>query len=379
MKTLILHIGTPKTATTALQIFFKQNRAALKKLGIFYPQESDQQLQRARKHGISSGNGYEIAKYLRSGSNEYQKYFSCFQETLKNNQCQKVLYSGEGFWSLDKSWQQLSTEASSKGYTCKVVVYLRDLKNYFIASYIQKIKSPTSYVGSIFDYYEAFYPKLNYLDKLNNLESQFGSQNLIVKKYPPDNNNIYCDFLRTLEIDNQQLFTFPNQHVNVTPNPYEIELLKNTNYVNSSGHFQHRLSRLKQQLNKYDFFDNKKVVLPTNLANKIDESWQEMISVINKKYQVDLQKEVVSNANNVLEINKTPEMSPYEKILCRIVYSLHQDIKKQEDRAQKTRKTIINLQNQNAKLRKNITISSVILALIIIITNLILLYILTIK
>lgn len=37
MKTLYLHIGTPKTGTSAIQIFCKDNQEALKKQGYYYP------------------------------------------------------------------------------------------------------------------------------------------------------------------------------------------------------------------------------------------------------------------------------------------------------------------------------------------------------
>ena len=37
MKTLILHIGTPKTGTTSIQNFCGLNRERLDELGIHYP------------------------------------------------------------------------------------------------------------------------------------------------------------------------------------------------------------------------------------------------------------------------------------------------------------------------------------------------------
>lgn len=37
MKTLYLHIGTPKTGTSAIQIFCKDNQETLKKQGYYYP------------------------------------------------------------------------------------------------------------------------------------------------------------------------------------------------------------------------------------------------------------------------------------------------------------------------------------------------------
>ena len=37
MKTLYLHIGTPKTATTAIQLFCYENREVLERHGYYYP------------------------------------------------------------------------------------------------------------------------------------------------------------------------------------------------------------------------------------------------------------------------------------------------------------------------------------------------------
>src|SRR5574337_886262 len=62
MKEIILHLGMPKTGTSALQVFFARNHAALQECSIDYLQIGEFGL--GLKGSISSGNGSHLARTL---------------------------------------------------------------------------------------------------------------------------------------------------------------------------------------------------------------------------------------------------------------------------------------------------------------------------
>jgi hypothetical protein len=59
---LILHVGPPKTGTSALQVFLAQNSQALKRLGLLYPRLDAFDV--GEQGGVASGNGFTLASLL---------------------------------------------------------------------------------------------------------------------------------------------------------------------------------------------------------------------------------------------------------------------------------------------------------------------------
>jgi hypothetical protein len=59
---LILHVGPPKTGTSALQVFLAQNAAALRRLGLVYPRLDAFDV--GRRGGVASGNGFTLASLM---------------------------------------------------------------------------------------------------------------------------------------------------------------------------------------------------------------------------------------------------------------------------------------------------------------------------
>ena len=62
-KQIFIHVGPPKTGTSAIQEWFNDNNKKLEKWGIFYPTHSQD------SNGISSGNLFSL--YSRNTFGEY--------------------------------------------------------------------------------------------------------------------------------------------------------------------------------------------------------------------------------------------------------------------------------------------------------------------
>jgi len=61
-RALILHVGPPKTGTSALQVFLAQNSSALKRLGLLYPRLDAFDV--GEQGGVASGNGFTLASLM---------------------------------------------------------------------------------------------------------------------------------------------------------------------------------------------------------------------------------------------------------------------------------------------------------------------------
>jgi hypothetical protein len=59
---VVLHVGPPKTGTSALQVFFAQNASALHRLGVLYPRIDHFDI--ARRGKVAAGNGVGLAKAI---------------------------------------------------------------------------------------------------------------------------------------------------------------------------------------------------------------------------------------------------------------------------------------------------------------------------
>jgi hypothetical protein len=223
---LYLHIGVPKTGTSALQVFFAKNRKILFKYGIRYPLNFQSKV--GELELISSGNGAKIAlcAFLNNlESNNVLKIFSQFLENKKS-----ILLSSEYFCSWDKDrFLKLKELANSYNFNTKIIVYLREQADLIVAHYFQLIKRRPKYKLEDFNIFAQNYIVqhgfLNYFSFLNTLEKIFGSENIIVnstKKEMLFKGNLILDFMnRVFSI--KELSEFSNVgKINPTPTQQEL-------------------------------------------------------------------------------------------------------------------------------------------------------------
>ena len=150
MAELILHIGHPKTGTTALQRGFLRQRQELAAQGILYPylnKESD-------RH--SSLIPFLIDKELVTGDVAFLPHWpggdvmgqsahmwADVMDQMAEHAPRKVVLSGEGFFSLQRRWQMEAMAARLTPVFDKitVVAYLRSPQARHLSSYQQGLKT----------------------------------------------------------------------------------------------------------------------------------------------------------------------------------------------------------------------------------------------
>ena len=148
MPTLYLHIGTPKTGTTALQNFLPANEEVLEQHGICYPDFGFRYTGlgvHRNGHFLVTGNykdefGNRVPEKEEA---DYQEGLRKLEETGKK--FSKIILSDEGIWKQsitdrENFWERLNKDLKRIGFDIKIVVYFRR-QNLFVQSHwAHKIK-----------------------------------------------------------------------------------------------------------------------------------------------------------------------------------------------------------------------------------------------
>lgn len=147
MKTLYLHIGTTKTATTSIQRFLEENKDVLQKYGYCFP-DSLHVYPRANKRRNAH---FLVAKvWDADGSRNQSKEKEYFEEGLQQIRTafgtyDHVILTDESIWhalsySKKSLLQELKKEADEQKYQIKVIVYLRRQDGLLISRWNQEVK-----------------------------------------------------------------------------------------------------------------------------------------------------------------------------------------------------------------------------------------------
>ncbi|CDE43529.1 uncharacterized protein BN648_01729 [Clostridium sp. CAG:411] len=217
MKTLYLHIGTPKTGTTSIQYFCKNNSELLAQKGFCYPLFDFKYIDSGNsRNGLFLQNAYftpegerDLAieqEYFREGSERVKELFDTYDN---------IILSDEGIWQTafvrtrgKDTIDRIRRIAEEGGYQVKIIVYLRPQEEYAVSWWNQLIKhSRTSANKITWPYYKKYisrYVGLDYYGNLLQLEEAFGQENIIVRRFDKKyfkNGRLLEDFLDIFGLD----------------------------------------------------------------------------------------------------------------------------------------------------------------------------------
>jgi hypothetical protein len=147
VKTLYLHIGTPKTATSSIQKYLDINRAALEQRGCCFP---------SSLHRYPYINPRRNAHFMtitlqrEDGSRDREQELRILREGMEQvnglfQQFDNVILSDESLWralahSRSDVMPFLKKEAQNRGYQIKIIVYLRRQDDLIVSLWNQRIK-----------------------------------------------------------------------------------------------------------------------------------------------------------------------------------------------------------------------------------------------
>lgn len=229
MKTIYLHIGAPKTGTSALQHFFYMNAERMYEDGIWYP-EFEASLKIEEKLGLFSGNATflrQCGRKLEDICEEEKKQVKKILDKIIMEEKDTLLSSELLFWSGAELYQNLK----SWGVNVKVIVYLRRQDYWGESMWNQNIKkSAYMMVKPCFEYILESNALLDYYKKLQEIATVIGKENIIVRTYESAGaQDTFSDFFKILGINDISKYTKDKYQANpsLSANYVEIKRILN--------------------------------------------------------------------------------------------------------------------------------------------------------
>ena len=321
MKTLYLHIGTPKTATSSIQKFLAENWDVLQKHGYFFP-ESTHIYPRVN----ARRNAHFLSGRVRNGEGirDKEKEKTYLEEGLQHvrdafQNYDNVILTDESIWYclsyLKKSLLcDLKKEADKQGYQINVIVYLRRQDKFLLSRWNQKVKqkSTSDAVLSCDEYFELTQKKekdiYQYGKILDGIAEVIGKENLIVRRFDAESwrdGSIIHDFMHEIGID-------------VTPEFHELE--KNANLS-----LDKNTTEIKRILNQEESFTMKEISYMGKFLKKISENYiqkdhtemlaKEELQQFLKKYETEnerIAREYIGDGHPLFsnEVKDLPKWNP---------------------------------------------------------------------
>ena len=200
-KTIFIHIGFPKTATTTIQYFLFMNREKLLEQSVLYPETSQMSFNHM---GLSSVFNDYLKKEIVSSSDNLIE----LKKVIDESQCKKIIISAEALIGENP----MPFFESFKEYNVRIVVFIRSCYSYLISYFKQIAKE-----GDREDLFGQ--NEIGILENIHKYIEIFGINNIVFLNFDKinKNNSIIEHFLSTCEINYTNNFLKVSR-VNVAPN-----------------------------------------------------------------------------------------------------------------------------------------------------------------
>ncbi|ALS99239.1 hypothetical protein [Lacimicrobium alkaliphilum] len=188
---LILHIGTHKTGTTAIQQFLLANEKALYQSGTLYPVSC---------LGQSKNQYSYLATLLRHGKlTKVKRDLKLIREEALAKRCQTVILSGEEFSTLN--YQHVAELCDLLGdFDVEVKIYFRNAYDFVISAFSEINKTSRS-LTKIEKLNKRLSRLVDYDRTLNSWCKVFGDEAVDVYSYDRIKHECIPHFLRSVDID----------------------------------------------------------------------------------------------------------------------------------------------------------------------------------
>jgi hypothetical protein len=243
MKTLYLHIGIPKTATSSIQQFCSINNAVMKTYGYCYPPTF-----RHYRNVNDVCNAHFLIGVIKDkdGVRDTQRELLEFGQGLERlHKCfeefDNIVISDEKIWFsssyvVTDLWERLKADADAYHYTVKLIIYLRRQDEFLSSRWNQLVKEGVC--KEAWDVHAANAPEalsgiLDYAAKIDGLAEIFGKENMIIRRFDRNafhGGDIYHDFFECigLEITDEYTPYKDDSNLSLKGNSVEVKRVINT-------------------------------------------------------------------------------------------------------------------------------------------------------
>jgi len=217
---LYLHIGRPKTGSTALQSFLHRNRRTLARQGLCYPETGRYQ------HASHKLSLVYLPKLPDSEAVEgipASELYTDLASEILNSGLGNAVISSEHFWLMNPKDLPASLREQ---FDIQIVVYVRRQDDVLVSSFIQEVKGGNLSIDIDLNDYICDTGRLKLLDYDQVLQcwaGVFGQQNIQVRLYEnlAELHGIERDFLQLIGVQPVSELVFSDIRRNVSP-PLEV-------------------------------------------------------------------------------------------------------------------------------------------------------------
>lgn len=332
---LIIHIGQPKTGTSAIQGFLDYNRNKLAaENGIIYPNLNHKDFLSGRQHN----HAHFFAGVLDNDSikNCVVTFEKLKKFCLRNNK-NRIVISNEGFFS--HRWPKYIRELIDHfDFDYHIILYLRRQDKYAESAWKQWGHKNPLY-NTIFDYIDNI--NLNWKRVIDVWLEYFDLKNFSVRPYEKSTigNDTVVDFMKILGVNKLSDFVSPpksNQVHNIGFNRDVIEVLKLCRSIIKSQHDNKLLDFMyksvpekyqKKPFEEYDFLSpNDKL----ELIKKYEKSNNEIAKIFSGNQVNKLFNDPLPNPSDFWKPYEGLTIEKFVPIVMEILYNQQKIIETQE-------------------------------------------------
>lgn len=210
--TIYLHIGTPKTGTTTIQVFLEANAERLRERGVIIPTSLGRRNHRritmySQDDGVvdnlRKAKGYTSQEQIDKFRTGFLAAFT--EEASSWGKDDIIVFTSEQMTKIQSptAFERLKALCALAGHTVKVVMYVRRQDHYFASEYSQFIKgAKTTTVES--ELKLAKRPVYDHRKRANWWAAAFGKENVIVRPFETaqfHKKDLIADFMHIIGID----------------------------------------------------------------------------------------------------------------------------------------------------------------------------------
>lgn len=276
MKVLYLHVGMPKTGTTALQSFLAKNMERLYEDGIWYP-ELTASSRAVKKQKVFTSNADFLPRFkenFEDMSEEAREFFDNTCKKLQNSDKDILLSCEMGVWKTDIVCKNFM----ARGFDVKVIVFLRRQDLWFESVWNHYVKGHAC-TERCFDFIQGQDIYVDYYKRLKEIAAVIGKDNVIISVYGEATEDIFTTFLGLLGINDAESYQKDKYQSNPSLTANFVEIKRIFNSIPGGPVFISSISDVLDIGKKYALMNEEIVHAPSFLSR------EERLAIIEKYHE----------------------------------------------------------------------------------------------
>ena len=280
----ILHIGTNKTGTTAIQTTLFKNQDHLHNHRFCYPDI-----------GMHNHGHHDFVRYLKGADQVHLNLSSDWKKIFKTNvnEYEKVIFSSELFYTIENPKDLYKLFPKDR---TSIVIYVREHLS-FLMSWYQQAVQLRNITCSFKEYVDFHYCQLDYDRLISKWKDAFGSSNVKVEVFDRDNfknNNIVEDFFDKIQLPfNSSISLKKESNKSIAGNLLFFKLLIN-NFIDDDNDY--RLAYEIARLSDLDTTFSGKIAIDPKLGDAIRRKYRNQRYKLKLKYGLDFNFSELKNS-----------------------------------------------------------------------------------